>query len=246
MKIVYIADFFLPTNKAYSIHVFQMLDAFGKLGLKSKLLIPYYNKHKIKESIKFYGLLNKNKIQIHNIFSNKINLNFITRIFFGIFAAYAANKINSKNLIITRSLSSSVFLSLFKIYHFLEIHQEIRGLSKFLLIDLNFINSKYIIRNIFISKSLAKFYKKKTKKFKILHDGVNLERFILKKKIKNVQKISYIGSFYKGRGIELILKLAKYFNKINFNLYGKSNKLSINNIKNFHELKKKKNTIFLF
>ena len=33
------------------------------------------------------------------------------------------------------------------------------------------------------------------------------------KKIKKIKTATYIGSFYKGRGIELILKLAKYFIK---------------------------------
>ena len=40
MKIIYIADFILPSNRAYAIHVFKMLDAFSDHGFKSQLFIP--------------------------------------------------------------------------------------------------------------------------------------------------------------------------------------------------------------
>jgi len=232
MRIIYVADFFLPSNKAYSIHVFQMLDAFGKLGLNSQLLIPYFDKSKIKKSLRFYGLFNKKKIRIDRIFKKEKNFNFLTRIIFGLNIALTLNKSNSNSLVITRSLSSSVFLSLFKIHHFLEIHQEIQGLSKFLLVNLNFINSNYIIKNIFISKSLARFYKNRTKKFIVLHDGVNLNRFKFKKKIKKIKKISYIGSFYKGRGVELIIEMAKKLKKFKFYLYGRRDEKFLNLPKN--------------
>ena len=221
MRIIYIADFFLPSNRAYSIHVFQMLDAFGKLGLSSQLFIPYFEKFKIKKSLRFYGLFSKNKIHIFRIFKKKKKFNFLTRIFFGLNIALKLNKSNFNSLVITRSFSASIFLTFFKIHHFLEIHQEIRGLSKFLLINLNFINSNYIIKNIFISKSLARFYKNRTKKFIVLHDGVDMSRFKFTKKIKKVKKISYMGSFYKGRGVELIIEIAKKLKKFNFYLYGK-------------------------
>ena len=79
-----------------------------------------------------------------------------------------------------------------------------KGLTKFLLLNLNFINSKYIIKVIFISKNLSKTYNLKNNKFIVLHDACDLKDFkseiIIKKKVK---KILYLGSFYKGRGIEV-------------------------------------------
>ena len=222
MKIIYIADFTLPTNRAYAIHVFKMLDAFGDHGSKSQLFIPYYDKKNFKKTINFFDLKNLTSIKINRIFKKRINLNFINRIFFGYKTARRLKYLDNNSLIITRSLMASIFLTVFKIKHFLEIHQEIKGLTKFFLINLNFINSKSIIKNIFISKSLANFYKYKTKKYKILHDGVDLYKF-KKKKIKSVTKISYVGSFYKGRGIELIFEIAKELKYLKFYLYGKRN-----------------------
>ncbi len=222
MKVLYIAEFSLPTNRAYAIHVFRMLDAFSDHQIKSKLFIPYFEKDNFRKSLKFFDLKNSKFISIKRIFSNRINFNFVNRFLFGFKAAKTIKKENLDSLIITRSLITSVFLSLFKVRHFLEIHQEIKGLSRFFLIQLNFINSKFIIKNIFISKSLANFYRNKTNKYVILHDGVDLKRF-KKKKIKCVKRISYVGSFYRGRGIELIFEIARELKEFKFYLYGKRN-----------------------
>ena len=59
-------------------------------------------------------------------------------------------------------------------------------------------------------------------KILILHDGVDIKNFNKFKKIKKIKNANYIGSFYSGRGIEIIIGLAKKFKKIKFNLYGNS------------------------
>ena len=123
-----------------------------------------------------------------------------------------------------------------KINHFIEIHSELKSLTKFLMLNLNFINSKYISKIILISKSLNKIYKINKKKLLILHDGVDIKNFKNTKKIKKIKTATYVGSFYKGRGIDLMIELAKQFKKINFKLYGQSNnnmKMKSKNIKIF-------------
>ena len=45
---------------------------------------------------------------------------------------------------------AAVFDASREINHFLEIHQEIKGLTKILMINLDYINSKNILKNIFI------------------------------------------------------------------------------------------------
>ena len=223
MKIIYIADFILPSNRAYAIHVFKMLDAFSDHGFKSQLFIPYFEKKKITRAINFFDMKNLRSIKIKKIFKKKINLNSINRLIFGYAVAKKSQNFDEDSLIISRSLMASIFLTFFKTKHFLEIHQEIKGLTKFFLINMNLINSKYIIKNIFISKSLANFYKNKVYRFKVLHDGVDITKFKKKKKITNGKKISYVGSFYKGRGIKLIIEIAKELKDIEFFLYGKRN-----------------------
>ena len=98
---------------------------------------------------------------------------FLRRLIFGLKVGIKLR--NENNLIISRSLISSFILSLFRVKHFIEIHQEIKGLTKFLLINLNFINSKYITKVIFISNNLSKFFDIKDNNFIILHDACDLK-----------------------------------------------------------------------
>ena len=124
-------------------------------------------------------------------------------------------------MIISRSLMSSIFLILFKIKHIVEIHTELKGFTKFLMINCDFINSKYIKKIILISKSLNnKFPSISKEKVLILHDGVDIKNFKRNKTIKKISSLTYVGSFYKGKGVELILELAKYFKNLRFNVYG--------------------------
>ena len=117
---------------------------------------------------------------------------------------------------------SSFFLCFFKINHFLEIHSEFTGLTKFLMINLNYINSKYILKTILISKTLSrKFSIINKKKFLILHDAVDIKNFKYKKNSNKIKYVTYVGSFHEGKGVELILGLAKKFKKLKFNIYGK-------------------------
>ena len=131
-------------------------------------------------------------------------------------------KKSNAELIITRSWMSSIFLSIFKINHFVEIHSEFTGFTKFIMVNLNFINSNYILRTILISKTLAnKLTTINRKKILVLHDGVDVKNFRYKKKEKKIKSVTYVGSFHEGKGVELILELAKKFRNLKFNIYGK-------------------------
>ncbi len=140
MKIFYIAEFILPSNKAYSIHVFKMLDSFARKRIKTQLIIPYAkNKTNYYNLEKFYNLKHIKLIRIKSIFSRLKNFNFFQRFKFGYKTSLNLKNLDKKNIIITRSLATSVFFSLFKISHFVEMHQELKGLTKFLFLNLNFI-----------------------------------------------------------------------------------------------------------
>ncbi len=222
MKITYIAETSLTNRSAYTHHVLKMCDAFSKKG-NVELIIPSvkkkFNFQKIKKN---FLLKTKKKLKIRSILKTDI-INFLNRFLFGFKVANYLRNVKSE-IIISRSLISSFFLCVFKVNHHLEIHNELKGLTKFLLINLNYINSKYLIRIILISKSLSKkFGSIKKEKLLILHDAVDLKDFGYKvKNTKTIKSVTYVGSFYRGKGVELILKLASKFNKITFNIYGDS------------------------
>ncbi len=223
VNICYITELSLPSNKAQSVHIFKMLDNFSSKSKKITLLCPYKDEtYDYLISKKNYNLHSNKKINIETIFKKKKNNNILRRILFSIRCLSFLKKKNQ--LIISRSLFSSFFMSIFSIHHFLEIHQEIKGLSKLIFIKLNFINSKFIIKNLFISRGIYEHYNTIVKNFAILHDGVDIRDFKIQynpnKKIKNLY---YFGSFYKGRGVEFLAKLAARCPKYNFHVVGKRN-----------------------
>ncbi len=209
----YIADVFLPSRSAYSIHVMKMCNSFAKkkfrvslfcLNKKNSNLFNYYNC--------------KNKFKIIGLKQNKNN--FFTRIIFGF---KVLKKIHATNdeLILSRSIFYGLLLSLFEKKVILEIHHDLKGFTKFLVFL--FHKTKYFksINIIFISKKLSnsKIYNKNN--FIILDDAVELSDF---KKIRSNKKINYTcvytGSLTKGKGIENILNIAKITQNINFHIYG--------------------------
>ena len=230
MRVLYIAETSLTNKSAYSHHVIKMCDAFGQKNCNLILVVPHEKNNLTFKKIKNNFLLNSKKpFLIKSILNSKID-NFFTRFKFAIKTSIFA-KSQKPNLIVTRSLLSSFCLSILKIPHFLEIHNEIKSFSKFLFLDLNYINSKYIKKVILISNSLKKKFDISKNKILILHDGVDNKNFKKFNKIKKIRTATYVGSFYEGRGIEIITNLAQKFKMINFKLYGQKKKIN-NKFKN--------------
>ena len=242
MKVFYIAETSLTNKSAYSHHVIKMCDAFSKLGHDVTLITSKKNLNfSFKKIRKNFALKGKKSFKVLS-FTNFNFENFFTRILFGIRAAIFL-KNRKAELILSRSILTSFILILFRTRHFLEIHSELKSLTKIIMINFNFIKSKYIIKKILISRALNKIFNFNKGEVLILHDGVDIENFKKPRIINNIKNATYIGSFYKGRGLEIILELAKNFKKINFNLYGDTKKIfrtKLGNVKvyNFKPYKK--------
>jgi glycosyltransferase involved in cell wall biosynthesis len=226
-KGTYIAEINLPSFRAYNIHVMKMINSLNFLLDEINLII--LNKahtYKTNNIRRDFMLSSLKKINIYSIFKKKIHNNFISRIIFG----YNSSKmVNSEDqLIITRSFFCSFFLIINKRKHFLEIHQQIVGLTYFIFIICKKLKSQYIIKTIFISKSLANFYKNNCNNALVLADGVDIENFKKNAIKKRILSIYYIGSFYEGRGIDLIINIAKKFPGLQFVLVGKRQEDKIN------------------
>ncbi len=219
MKITYIAETSLTNKSAYTVHVLKMCDALSKKS-KLTLLLPN-NKIDYKTLKKEFMLTSKNKFLIESAINKKTS-NFLLKLYFGYTVSKKLSN-NDQDLIITRSFLSSFFLCLSRINHVLEIHSEFRGLTNFLMITLNFINSKWIKKIIFISETLRKkFIIVDKKKSIVLHDAVDVKNFVLSKtrKKQKIKNVAYVGSFHKGKGVEMICKLAPKFKKLNFHIFG--------------------------
>lgn len=238
--IYYCADLNIPSHKAYTIHVMKMMNEFSKLSTNSELIVHHVKKIVTFIKLKnFFALTSKNIFYIKGLFKEKKNNNFFSRVCFGLLSSLYLKKKNG--LIITRSFYCSFFLIVFKKKHFLEIHSSLNGITKILFMSFGLINSNFIIKIIFITKALKNYFNINKNKSVVLCDGVDLINFkknkILNKKINNVL---YAGSFYEGRGVDLILNIAKILKNKTFYLYGKRendklflNKINLNNVKIF-------------
>ena len=214
-KITYVAEINLESNSAYKHQVLKMCDAFSQNNFKVKLLVINTNKISFKEIKKDHLL--KSNFNIIGIYNSINILNLITRAFFVIRILFILK--HKEEIIFSRSVLSSIFLSLFNIKSILEIHQVNSGFTNLLF---NFFRKK-IIKNtkfILINKNLNNIFLFKKKHFIVADDGVDLKDFISKQKIKYKNSCVYTGSLFQGKGIDIILKLAKNLSHFNFYVYG--------------------------
>jgi glycosyltransferase involved in cell wall biosynthesis len=221
-KINYIAEFNLPSSSAYSIHVLKICDSFANLGFLVSLVIPYkifsYNFLSIKKD---YNL--KNNFLIKSVFKKK-NINFVYRFIFAINVLKICFHSNKNTLVISRSIISSILLSIFQKKNILELHHDLKGFTKFFfkLVNINLVRRN--IKFILIHKNLLNFYSCINKKnCIILDDSVSLEDFIKYKKYnlkkKNHRICAYFGSLTAGKGLEIILSISEILKNIKFHIY---------------------------
>ncbi len=227
-KIYYIAELNLPNKSAYSIHVMKMCEAFSKLNFDINLFV--INSKNIDQINKKYNI--NYKFKIFSIFDNSILLNFVLRIIFSLRILFK-KKFEKESLFLSRSIIFSLLACLFKKKIILELHHEITGFSKIMFLIFKNLNLIKDLKYIFLSKNLTQIYKIKKKNYIVLDDAVDLRNFKNKtsKKLKNT--CVYIGSFFEGKGIEQIFRLAKLNKKIFFHIYGEKKYLrNHNNAKN--------------
>ena len=135
------------------------------------------------------------------------------------------------SLIFTRVFLVSVLLSVFKLNHILEIHQECTGVTKKIFhLFYSLSNGKYL-KLIYINKNLKKYFPMlKKNNYLILDDAVDVKDFKFKNKRINNSCV-YTGSLSPGKGFEIILKLSKLLKSTKFYVYGDLNLLPTNLIK---------------
>ncbi len=213
----YLCECNFPSTSAYSIHVIKMCDELSK---RYDVILVTPN-----SSISFDNLKKnyhiKNKFEILSIFKKSKQLHFFNRIIFSLrFYKILKNKFYEKRFkIFSRSILASLFLSTKGFKNILEIHHRLSGLTKIIFFLSKFCKFFKNIGFIFLNKSLKKILK--INDALILDDAVDFDQFNKEKKFKKYRfTCLYIGSFYKGKGIDLIYDLAKYCPKIQFHIYG--------------------------
>lgn len=230
-----------------------MCNEFQKENINVTMLFPNLNILTQKEILELEFFLN-NKIffDFKNVFALQINflkqinekLWFIikkTTFRIGLFFFLINNpKINiySRDIVSLRMIVFLKRLPYFNINLFFELHQYERRYLK----SLNKCE-KLIVINKNLKKAISQNL---NKEILIAHDGVNLEEFScldFKTNLNRRLNVLYTGSFFKWKGVDLIIKAAKICKDYNFKLIGgseneinKLNKLIIKNKINNVEL----------
>ena len=216
--LVYIADFSLPNMSAYALHVLKMCDAFSELKYSVKLVIPYKSKKYSNDKIKKEFLLKK-KFDIISIFNKKKKFFFLSRIFFTYKILDFLNQ--KKNLIIySRSIVPALILSYLKYNVILEIHTEMTGITKSFFKIMNIRSLYNNLKIIVINKKLISLLNIDNKNCLVVDDAVDSRDFKNLSKKVMLNTCFYSGSFVKGKGVELIKRIANKLPDFKFHLYG--------------------------
>ncbi|MBU0722852.1 glycosyltransferase, partial [Patescibacteria group bacterium] len=240
MKLIYIANARIPTEKAHGAQIFQMCESFANSKLDVELIIPWRFNHIKQDPFEYYGV--KKNFKITKIFSfDLIPLNFgkfgflIQAFSFAEFATYYVlakslfGKIKKTDIIYSRDEISASYLSIFKKNVFWETHTA----KKNFIIDLLVQKSKGIIA---ITQGLKDFYTEKYKinsdKILIGADAVDLEKFDIKISKQEARKklnlpqdkkiISYIGKYKtmgESKGVEKLIQIFPEILKFNTSAY---------------------------
>ena len=240
MNLLYISPSTLPSRSANSVHVMRMCNAFANNGYNVELLCKTQSIQSDKLIFDFYGI-NYNNFHIKTLFIKTENK--LSSLIYAIWTFIKSLKTFKKNIYSRNQLSSLLILlfSLKKI--FIELHSPPSGLYKIVFkffSKKNRIKKIIVISNEFKKIILDDFDIVNSSIVMVCHDGAdelkanNLDVNFKKNKID----VGYVGHLYKGRGIELIIDLAKKNINVNFHIIGGNNididfwkkKISSNNI----------------
>lgn len=226
MKIHYLATANIPSRTANSLQIIKMCEAFSLIGHNISLIVP--NLICNNNSIKNYYDLRK-KIKIYKVGIKKKYLSGIDSILTPIMILKKSLSLGN-DIIITRNLVISFFLIILKKKHIFEIHDDLMVGGKklsYIFKLFNLLNSKSILKLVFITHELKEYIKKKynysNNNFEILPDATDIKsEKNFKIKILEKKKIGYFGSIYNSRGIPLIIKLSKIDKNNDYFIYGGS------------------------
>lgn len=223
MKIAYIATSSIPSSTANSIQVMKVCQALTQLGHEAHLLIPGSGELNWDELTHQYGITTR--FSITRIASIKA----LKRFDF-IFAALQQAKALNVDAVYTRMLWVAVIAQLRGLPVMLELHDVPAGrMGKPLFV--RYLNSNSKKLTVLITSALGKVIEKRfelsipEKTVVIAPDGVDDARYqslpdaVEARKqlgLKDNLTAVYTGGFYKGRGLELLVELAKAFPQVQF------------------------------
>ena len=223
-KLLYIPGAIIPSHTANSVHVMKMCQAFAKNEFEVDLLAYSFDENECVETIfDNYGVRKIFSLTLLGIKS--VNRKFLKNLFK--IAAYL-NRHNRKTIVYGREVNSLLLAALlgFKVYyesHGMPVSKFHEAAEKFLF------KSKNLVKIVVISDMLKNLYIDGNfgvppEKCIVLHDAADMIPQETKKTLLGESfHVGYTGSlYYEGRGIDLILEVARKNMDFTFHLVGGS------------------------
>jgi len=231
LNIAYISASLIPSRYANSVHVIKMSQAFVKKGHTVRLYVLEGDELGVNDDFEFYGV--KKCFELIKLKHPSWIINKLKGLFFSYKVYKEIKKQYSIDILYSRHIYSLLWSSLLKLPMIYEVHtppnNNFRKVAEKCILKKN-----NFLRLVVISDSLAKEYKKlypwiNEEKIRVVPDGADLLDFENDSsstgdrrwpgRIKTIQ-IGYIGQLYKGKGIELICKVAPKLPEYDFHVIG--------------------------
>lgn len=217
MKITYISASIIPSTNANSVHVMKMCNGLAKNGHEVILVGTKGNNLENNDVYSYYDVEKTFQLKLAD---NK--LSSIKRLVKGIKYSKGAD------IIYTRWIIAAIFLILFSNKKIIYEHHSTyeKGLYKFF--EYLLVKSKKIQRHVFITNALKRYFinkypRIKTKDILVLPDGADRIEIDYISTKNMVFDCIYVGSFQKGKGVELVVKLANQMPNLKFAIVGGRN-----------------------
>ncbi len=243
MKIAYISTSTIPSKSANSVHVMKMCQAIVRSG-HSVLLFAQNRRtnviHEIKNDFDYYGIdkcFRIIKIPWLPVFGRSIIYSFLSAI---------KARINKVDLAFCRSVAGAYFSAKFGLPVILEVHAPILVFGRFSeILFKRLIRSSNLKKLVVITHSLKKYL---VEKYNLINvdvvvspDGADEYKSddyspILINKTKQLNA-GYVGGLYTGKGVEIIMLLAKECSWADFHIIGGSDEEVNSYKKEFSSLK---------
>ncbi|MEK7536898.1 MAG: glycosyltransferase family 4 protein [Patescibacteria group bacterium] len=237
MKILYLANHRLPTEKAYGIQISKMCEVFSDAGMKVRLVAPY-RISKIKENFfRYYGV--KENFEFKKIFSldfylpgrlDQIAFQIKHLISAFILAIYALS--HEANIIYSRDELPLYLLSFFRENLFFEVH---KFSKKRIFLYKRFKNRK--IKIIAISNGIKNEFQKigfDSNNILVAFDAVDLKDFDINVSKTEARKklnlpldkkiVAYSGHLFKWKGVDTLIEAALILKEFLFVFIGGTDK----------------------
>lgn len=220
-RIAYLSIARLPSRTANSIHVMRMCQAMAEQGLEVTLYAPAFPVSELEEIsaslFDYYGINKNFRIKQYwwpsfkgrsSIYSSLVSLHTL---------------LSGADLVYARDLKSAVFCCKLGKSVVYEAHSPLSPDNQLFK---NLLTSKHLKRLVVISEALRKIFIEKSPEIAdrivVAHDAADIEELTSSK--SNLEgkriRVGYVGHLYRGRGIDLIIELAKACPWADFDIVG--------------------------